>query len=114
MTTFIIAVLSITFSVMAQFLLKSGVQGLSFNELNSVVPLIRNWKVLAGFACYSTAAIIWLRVLSEWDVSKAYPMMGLGFIMALLVGILYGEVMTTTRIIGIATIFAGVLIISKS
>jgi drug/metabolite transporter (DMT)-like permease len=41
-------------------------------------------------------------------------MMGLGFVMALLVGILHGEVMTTTRIIGIATIFAGVLIISKS
>lgn len=40
--------------------------------------------------------------------------MGLGFVIALLVGILYGEVITTTRIIGIATIFAGVLIISKS
>lgn len=111
MITFIIAVLSIIFSVMAQFLLKSGVQGFSFN---SIIPLIRNWKVLAGFACYSTAAIIWLRVLSEWDVSKAYPMMGLGFVIALLVGILYGEVITMTRIIGIATIFAGVLIISKS
>ena len=99
---------------MAQFLFKSSVQGLSFNEPNNIVPLLRNWKVLAGFACYSTAAIIWLRVLSEWDVSKAYPMMGLRFVMALLVGILYGEVMTTTRIVGIATIFAGVLIIPKS
>ena len=99
---------------MAQFLFKSSVQGLSFNEPNNIVPLLRNWKVLAGFACYSTAAIIWLRVLSEWDVSKTYPMMGLRFVMALLVGILYGEVMTTTRIVGIATIFAGVLIIPKS
>ena len=114
MTTLLVAISSIGFSVLAQLLLKSGVQGFAFEGISSLYYLIKNWKILTGFACYSAAAIIWLRVLADWDVSKAYPMMGLGFVISLLVGLLYGEMVTTSRIIGIATIFIGVIIVAKS
>jgi hypothetical protein len=73
MITLGIAILSIFFSVLAQFLLKSGVQGTVWGEFSSLQFLVKNWRIWAGFACYSTAALIWLRVLADWDVSKAYP-----------------------------------------
>ncbi|MEY4265291.1 MAG: hypothetical protein RL373_1859 [Pseudomonadota bacterium] len=114
MTTLLVAIASIGFSVLAQFLLKSGVHGVTFEGITSLYNLMKSWKILAGFACYSAAAVIWLRVLADWDVSKAYPMMGLGFVISLLVGILYGEIVTASRIIGIATIFIGVIIVAKS
>jgi hypothetical protein len=69
---------------------------------------------LAGFVCYSIAAVIWLRVLADWEVSKAYPIMGLGFVISLIVGFLNGELVTISRIIGIATIFIGVIIVARS
>jgi len=75
---------------------------------------VKNWRIWAGFACYSTAALIWLRVLADWDVSKAYPMMGIGFVLTLLVGLLYGEVITMSRILGVAAIFLGVILVAKS
>jgi len=114
MTTLLIALLSIGFSVIAQFLLKSGVQGAIPSEFGSFDLLLKNWRVWGGFACYSTAALIWLRVLADWDVSKAYPMMGIGFVMTLLVGLLHGEAVTTGRIIGVAAIFIGVVLVAKS
>ena len=114
MTTLLIALLSIGFSVIAQFLLRSGVQGIILSEFGSFDLLLKNWRIWAGFACYSTAALIWLRVLADWDVSKAYPMMGIGFVMTLLVGLLQGEVVTTGRTIGVVAIFIGVVLVAKS
>jgi len=94
--------------------LRSGVQGIILSEFGSFDLLLKNWRIWAGFACYSTAALIWLRVLADWDVSKAYPMMGIGFVMTLLVGLLQGEVVTTGRTIGVVAIFIGVILVAKS
>ena len=114
MTTLLVAITSIGFSVLAQFLLKSGIGGIPFEGTATLFNMFKSWKILAGFVCYSIAALIWLRVLVDWDVSKAYPMMGLGFVISLLVGVLYGEMVTTSRIIGIAIIFIGVMIVARS
>jgi multidrug transporter EmrE-like cation transporter len=114
MSTLLIAVLSVCFSVFAQFLLKSGINGFSSDGFSAYLHLAKNWKIWAGFACYSTSALIWLRVLADWDVSKAYPMMGIGFVLTLLAGLLYGELVTTSRIIGVAAIFIGVILVARS
>jgi multidrug transporter EmrE-like cation transporter len=114
MSTLLIALLSTSFSVLAQFLLKSGVQEINPSGFASLYLLFKNWKILAGFACYSSAALIWLRVLADWDVSKAYPMMGIGFVLTLLVGLLYGESITISRVIGVVTILIGVILVARS
>jgi drug/metabolite transporter (DMT)-like permease len=41
-------------------------------------------------------------------------MMGIGFVLTLLVGLLYGEVITMSRILGVAAIFLGVILVAKS
>jgi multidrug transporter EmrE-like cation transporter len=114
MLTLCIAILSVSFSVLAQYLLKAGVQTAPLGEISNLHLLAKNWRIWAGFACYSTAALIWLRVLADWDVSKAYPMMGIGFVLALLVGLLYGETITMGRILGVLAIFIGVILVARS
>ena len=41
-------------------------------------------------------------VLSQWDVSKAYPLVGLGFVFTVAIGWFIGEQVTSLRAIGVA------------
>jgi multidrug transporter EmrE-like cation transporter len=57
---------------------------------------------------------VWLGVLSKWDVSKAYPLVGLGFALTVLIGLLAGEQVTLLRGIGVVLICAGVWAVSQT
>ena len=70
--------------------------------------------VLTGFALYGLGALVWLLVLAEWDVSKAYPLVGLGFAATLLIGWSIGEHVTIVRAIGVVLICAGVALVGRS
>ena len=58
--------------------------------------------------------VVWLGVLSKWDVSKAYPLVGLGFVLTVAIGFLVGEDVTLTRAMGVALICAGVFVVGRS
>ena len=70
--------------------------------------------VLGGLFMYALGAIVWLGVLSKWDVSKAYPMVGMGFGLSIVVGFMLGEQITLVRAGGVALICAGVFMVSRS
>ena len=82
--------------------------------LRTVVAVFSNAYVLGGFFLYGLGAIVWLAVLSKWDVSKAYPLVGLGFGMTVVVGLLAGEQITLLRAGGVALICLGVFFVAKS
>jgi multidrug transporter EmrE-like cation transporter len=50
-------------------------------------------------------------VLSEWDVSKAYPLVGIGFAITLVIGYIAGENINISRAIGVGLICAGVFMV---
>ena len=86
MQTFFIALVSICLSVVAQFCLKAGMSSATVKTAladplapKTVLALATNPYLLAGFALYGLGAVVWLSVLARWDVSKAYPFVGLGF-----------------------------------
>ena len=121
MNTFAIALLSIVLSVTAQFSLKAGMSQPGVQaamaqpfSLGSLVSIIANKYVLGGFVLYGLGAVIWLGVLSKWDVSKAYPLVGLGFVFTVGIGFMAGEEVTLSRVAGVALICAGVLLIGRS
>lgn len=121
MNTFAIALLSIALSVAAQFSLKAGMSdqgvrtamGQPFS-LGTVISVITNKYVLGGFVLYGLGAVIWLGVLSKWDVSKAYPLVGLGFVFTMLVGLMLGEQVSAPRAAGVALICTGVFLVARS
>lgn len=121
MKIYILVIISIMSSVLAQFLFKVGVKNMRFmaedtkllNLTNFIIVLTDKWVVI-GFLLYGMGALLWLRVLSEWEVSKAYPMVGLGFLIVTMIGWLTGENITILRALGILLIFIGVYLVAKN
>ncbi len=121
MNTLLIAVLSIAFSVAAQFSLKTGMSGEAVKAILAQTFTIRtafvvftDKYVLGGFLLYVLGAVVWLGVLSKWDVSKAYPLVGLGFVFTVAIGWIIGEQVTLMRALGVAFICAGVFLVGRS
>ncbi len=121
MNTLSIAILSIAFSVAAQFALKAGMSSADVREamaqplaLRTVYTVLTNGFVLGGFCLYGLGAVVWLGVLSKWDVSKAYPLVGLGFAFTMVIGLMAGEQVTLLRVAGVALICSGVWAIARS
>ena len=116
-----IAIASIVLSVSAQFSLKAGMSSLAVRvalaepmSLKTAFEVLTNRYVFLGFALYGMGAVVWLGVLSRWDVSKAYPLVGLGFVLTAVVGAMLGEQITLARLLGIALICVGVLLVGQS
>ena len=71
--------------------------------------------VLAGLTAYVVSVVVWLLVLSRVDVSFAYPMLSVGYIVnAIAAYYLFAEDLSPVRITGIVVITAGVFLISRS
>ena len=121
MHPFLIALFSILLSVCAQFVLKTGVSDPAFRTalsqpfgISTILAMLRNEFLLAGFILYGIGAVIWLAVLSRWDVSKAYPLVGLGFVITLAVGWALGEHIVPLRVAGVGLICAGIICVGTS
>jgi multidrug transporter EmrE-like cation transporter len=121
MKTLFIAILSIALSVAAQFSLKAGMSSPSVRAamsqpytLRTIFDILTDKYVFLGFFLYGLGAIIWLGVLYKWDVSKAYPLVGLGFVFTAAAGFLIGEQVTMLRMFGVTLICAGVFFVSQS
>lgn len=121
MRTLIIALFSIALSVAAQFSLKAGMSSAEVKEiliqpfaLRTASTVVSNKFVFGGLLLYGLGAVVWLGVLSKWDVSKAYPLVGLGFVLTLAIGLIAGEHITLPRVIGVVLISAGVFLVSQS
>lgn len=121
MNTLLLAIVSIAISVAAQFSLKAGMSALHIKEalaqplgVQTVITVFSDKFVLGGFILYGAGAVVWLAVLSKWDVSKAYPLVGVGFALSVAVGYLLGEQITASRAIGVALICAGVFVVGRS
>lgn len=113
---------SVGLSAIAQLVLKSGMssipvqqainRGMPF-ELACIVAL--NPYVLVGLALYLLGAAVWLLVLAQTDVSLAYPFVGIGFILTMLLGwLILHEPLGTARVIGTLLVVAGVWLVSSS
>ena len=121
MNIIVIAIISVLISVAAQFSLKAGMSSAPVTAamsqaitLRSAVQILFQPGVFFGFALYGAGAVVWLKVLSEWDVSKAYPLVGLGFAATAVIGLLMGEAVSAKRLLGVGLICLGVVLVARS
>lgn len=69
--------------------------------------------VWAGLGLYGLSAGLWIWVLSRLDVSLAYPLVSLGFVFTLAVGVQWlGEPFSWQRLAGCGLIVAGVMLLA--
>ena len=105
----------------AQLLLKAGTNAVGVFAFSSdnLVPV--GWKlatephIIGGLGCYVLSVIVWIMALSRVEVSIAYPMLSIGYVVnALAAWYLFGEAVTLTRLAGIGIIIIGVYIVARS
>lgn len=105
----------------AQLLLKEGMRRIGHFDFvwANVVPisaqLAANVFILGGLLAYVVSVVVWLLVLSRVEVSYAYPMLSVGYIVNAIGGYyLFREDLSIERIAGILVIIAGVYLVSRS
>ena len=121
MNYFALIMLGVLLNAGAQLLLKEGMRRIGFFEFawTNVVPVglqvAANPFVLAGIFAYVVSVAVWLLVLSRVEVSFAYPLLSVGYIVNAVAGYyLFQENLSLTRITGILIIIAGVYLVTRS
>jgi multidrug transporter EmrE-like cation transporter len=120
-TTFGFIFTGIVLNALAQLFLKAGT-----NAVGAIHPTLENWfstgvklatqlPILAGLTCYVVSLIVWIIGLSRVDVTIAYPLLSLGYIINA-IGAWYflGEMVSTQRILAIGVIIIGVALLARS
>jgi len=108
-------------SAISQLLLKKGVnnKAIFFKlKLSFLITLFKtyfNIYVLAGSLLYLIGSIFWIIVISQLELSFAYPLISINFIfIALLSKFIFKEKLTKNRLISLCIITLGVIFITLS
>jgi len=113
--------LSVLLSAFAQIALKAGMSSVSVLQALQATPgipavrvIITNIFVLVGLSLYFASAAVWLLVLARVDVSLAYPFVGLGFIVTMLLAwLIHGEALSLAKVAGTLLIACGVIVLAR-
>lgn len=121
LSTASIIITGVLLNAAAQLLLKVGVTPLGAlsvgldNWLPTSLRVLSQWPVLAGLACYVVSVGVWVVALSRVDVSVAYPMLSLGYVVnAFAAWWLLGEAVGAMRSAGVLLILGGVWLVARS
>lgn len=113
--------LSVFLGAAGQILLKIGADAIGRFELAAAnlvtigLKMVSQPQILGGIACYAASLVLWILALSRVQVSIAYPMVSLGYVVtATAAWLLLGEQVNGMRWAGIAIIMAGVFLVAKS
>jgi len=105
----------------AQLLLKAGTNAIGHFAFDKTNILPVGWQlatephILGGLTCYVVSVVVWIMALSRVEVSIAYPMLSIGYVVnAAAAYYLFGEAVTPMRLIGIGIIILGVYIVARS
>lgn len=117
---FVLVITGVLLNACAQLLLKAGTNAVGHFEFTldsawRVAPkLLFEPHILGGLMCYAISVVVWIGALSRTEVSIAYPMLSIGYIVnAVAAWYLFGEALTLTRLAGIAVIVVGVVLLTR-
>ncbi|MEO5736554.1 MAG: SMR family transporter [Variovorax sp.] len=122
LSTFSIIFAGVLLNSAAQLMLKAGARALGAVSIGSTASLVQAaWGAATqpwigvGLVCYFVSAGLWIVALTRVDVTIAYPMLSMGYVIAaLLAWQLFGESLNAGRITGIAIILIGVVVLGRS
>ena len=119
--SFSLVLAGVILNAAAQLLLKAGTNAVGHFEFSADNALPVGLKlafephILGGIACYVVSVVIWIMALSRVEVSIAYPMLSIGYILnALAAWYLFGEAVSPARLVGIGIIIVGVYVVARS
>lgn len=85
------------------------------NMLSNIGTLVTNIWLWIAMLCYAVSVLLWMSILSKVQVSFAYPFLSVGYIISAVIGyFFFNESLSLIRIVGLAVICIGVILISRS
>ncbi|VAX13821.1 Undecaprenyl phosphate-aminoarabinose flippase subunit ArnE @ Undecaprenyl phosphate-aminoarabinose flippase subunit ArnF [hydrothermal vent metagenome] len=121
LSAFALILTGVLLNAVAQLALKASVTDMGAIQLSmgNIMPVTLRlasepWLWL-GLFCYGISVIVWILALSRVDVSIAYPMLSIGYVVnAFAAWALFGEMLSAGRIGGIGIIIIGVYVLARS
>ncbi|HEB86160.1 MAG TPA: 4-amino-4-deoxy-L-arabinose transferase [Gammaproteobacteria bacterium] len=121
LSAFALILTGVLLNAVAQLALKASVSDMGAIQLSvdNIMPVTLRlagepWLWL-GLFLYVISVTVWILALSRVDVSIAYPMLSIGYVVnAFAAWALFGEMLSTGRIAGIGIILIGVYVLARS
>ncbi|CAG0939607.1 undecaprenyl phosphate-alpha-L-ara4N flippase subunit ArnE [Gallionellaceae bacterium] len=108
-------------NVAAQLLIKAGTNSIGYFEFSRENILPIGWKlatephIVGAMFCYALSVVIWILALSRVQVSIAYPLLSMGYVVnAAAAWWFFNETFNPAKVAGIGVIILGVIIISRA
>jgi multidrug transporter EmrE-like cation transporter len=118
---FVLVITGVLLNAAAQFALKASVRDVGEIALSisgavpTVLRLAAEPWLYVGLGCYVVSVVVWILALSRVDVSIAYPMLSIGYIVnALAAWAWLGESMNLAKVAGIGIIILGVFVLARA
>ena len=118
---FALILTGVLLNAIAQLALKASVSDTGIisldmqSLLSSAGSLASNLWLWLGLICYAISVVVWILALSRVDVSIAYPMLSIGYIVnAVAAWHLFDEPMNMSKVVGIGIIIVGVYVLARS
>ena len=119
--SFAMVLTGVLLNAVAQLMLKAGTNAIGACQFSAANLGPIGWKVatqpfiLGGLGCYVVSVVVWILALSRVEVSIAYPMLSIGYVVnAVAAYFLFGEAVSVQRLVGIGVIILGVYIVARS
>jgi drug/metabolite transporter (DMT)-like permease len=111
-------VLTVIINTTGQFMVKTGVNrvgAVSLTDIHAILRALSSTLVIGGFVVYFLSALVWISILSKSDLSWAFPILSLSYVLtALLSPVLLNESFSALRLIGTLVICFGVFLVYKT
>ena len=119
--SFLLVLTGVLLNAAAQLLLKACTNRLGVVSFGRDRLFDMAWQIgtqphiLGGLACYAVSVVVWIMALSRVEVSVAYPMLSIGYVVnALAAWYLFDEALSPMRLAGIGIIIVGVYVVARS
>ena len=112
---YIIALISIVLGSLGQFLLKLGSTDVKLGRglVTAALSFMLNLNIIISLICFFSSMLIWVLVLKRMELSMAYPMVSLGYIITMALAFLFlNEPLRLTKFLGTLLIISGVIVIN--
>lgn len=121
LVTFALILTGVILNACAQLLLKAGTNALGTIALNGqnwfsvFVKVFSQPPIIAGLGCYGISVIVWIISLSRTDVTIAYPMLSIGYVISAVGAWMFlGEIVSPQRMLALGVIIVGVILLART
>jgi drug/metabolite transporter (DMT)-like permease len=120
MKNFLLILVTVIINTSGQLVMKSGMNkvgaiSIRDNLFRGLWSAVTNLHVILGFTFYVVSAALWLVILSKVQLSWAFPMLSLSYVLVVLLSrVLLQETLSAQKLLGTIVIVIGVALVSRT